>query len=715
MSAALVAKFLAESGARITRIEPAAGDPFYKVYPAYRYWRRGAKIERDAGAARLDELLASADVLLVGGEDYPGLDRRNDAESLQRRHPRLVVLNIEGYPSGTSHAGRPATDLLVQARSGLAYEHYSDRPLLMSFEPTSYGAALHGLAGLLGALYEREQTGRGQVVSTSHYEGALGWTLYLWLEGERPTPGFSFVMPKNPVPLIFKCKDDRYVQVVLGSTGSKFHLYRILGINDPTVTEKDSGMPKPTADERNFFGDVDLLAAHVKLQDSETLLDAIGAVGMPAEKVLAPGECWDDPQTENNRLIERDADGIRYVAHPIEAKVSEADSRPATLAGDAPLRGVRVIDFGAFVAGPYASVLLADLGADVIKVEAIAGDPNRSVFRSYASVNRGKRAIKLDLKAPEGREIAERLCMSADVITSNFRPGVSARLGIDAATLHAKKPELIVIESTAYGKTGPKATRAGFDMCFQALCGHDWRAGGVDNPPLWNRTSMVDYAAGALGAIAVLRHLYLRAHRGEGADLGMCLLNSGVYLLSELIQRSDGEFEGAPLVNHEQTGYHPAEQMYEAADGWVAIAARGEEAARGLVTALGLESEITTDRASWSRDESRAIAAAAKRFTAEQLCARLETAGVWAEVCRRDVEHAVLNDPGLIATGTIYRSEHPQFGRMTQIGPLFRFSAAPNSCTGHSALPGEHTREVLADLGYTEAQIDTLYERNVVA
>ena len=718
MAAGLAAKFLAESGAQITRVELPDGDPFYDVYPAYRVWHKGARIDTEAAQSpqRLNELLAKADVCIVGGEDYPGVDWRRDAQALQAQHPRLVVLDIQGYPTASKHAGRPATDLLVQARSGLSYEHYADRPLLMSFEPSNYGAALHGLCGLLGALIQRERTGRGQVASTSLYEGALAWTMLLWSEGEKPTPAFSFVMPKSPTPLIFKCADGMYVQVLLGSAGSKYQLYKILGIDDPTVKENDSGMPKPTADARNFFGDVDLLQAHVEPRQSKELLAAIWAVGLPAEPVLPPGRVWDDPQTIHNKVIARDPDGTRHVGHPIEAHASKAPrSNSSEMPGKGPLSGLRVVDFGAFVAGPYTSILLADLGADVIKVEAMTGDPNRGIFRSYGSVNRGKRAIKLDMKTPAGREIAQRLCASSDVITSNFRPGVSTRLGIDAKTLHAMNPSLIILESAAYGTSGPRAAGAGFDMCFQALCGHDYRAGGVDNPPLWNRTSMVDYAGGLLGAIATLRHLYRRQRTGEGAELGAGLMNTAIYLLSELIQRPDGTFAGAPLLNREQTGYHPAEQMYRAADGWFAIAARSASAARRLVEVLGLSGIVKQPRAQWGDNESRAIAGAVKTRTVAELTAALEQAGVWAEPCRHDVEHETLNDPQLIAQGTVYRSVHPQFGEVKQVGPLFRFSAAPNSAQGHSALPGEHTRAVLSGLGYSPAEIDSFYERKIVS
>ena len=545
MAAALVAKYLAEAGATVTRVEPPGGDPFYRHYPAYEVWHRGAQIDTEASRseAALAARLADADACIMGGEDHPAVAGwRRGAAELNSRYPKLVVLNIEGYPAHTGHAGRPAVDILVQARSGLSFEHYSERPLLMSFEPANYGAALQGLVALFAALFERERSGLGQVASTSLYEGALMWTLYLWVEAERPTRASNFVMPKDPWPLIFKCAEGLYVHVVLGSAGSKGRLYRILEIDDPTVDINDSGMPQPRADTKNFFGDIDVLAAHVARKKRAELLEAIWGADLPAEPVLPPGGCWDDAQTIHNGIVVRDPDGTRHVGHPVSVRISPAPRKPVASPGAGPLSGVTVIDFGAFVAGPYTSVALGDLGADVIKVEAVAGDPNRSIFRSFTSVNRGKRVIALDLKSSEGREIAQKLCRNADVAINNFKTGVSARLGIDAKSLHGINPHLIVLESAAYGSSGPKAERPGFDMVFQALCGHEYRAGGLGNPPLWNRTSMVDYAGGMLGAAAILQQLYERARSGHGAELGIGLLNSGVFLLSELIARPDGRW-----------------------------------------------------------------------------------------------------------------------------------------------------------------------------
>ena len=466
----------------------------------------------------------------------------------------------------------------------------------MGFEPSNYGAALHGLSGLFAALLQRESSGRGQVVATSLFEGALSWLMLLWCEAEKPTPASNFVMPKDPWPLIFKCADGVWVQVVLGSAGSKGRLYRILKIDDPTVDINDSGMPKPTADGKNFFGDIDVLAKHVANFRARSSSRRSGQRGFPPnrcsrrERVGMIRRSSTTPSSCVSRMACATSVTLSMATRPRAAQEVPRDA-------PAPLSGVKVVDFGTYVAGPYSSALLSDLGADVVKVESMTGDPDRSIFRSFTSVNRGKRAISIDLKLPEGLQIARKLCVAADVVTNNFRPGVSARLGIDPKTLHALKPDLIVLESAAYGSTGPRAEGAGFDMCFQALCGHDWRAGGVGNPPLWNRTTMVDFAAGLIGEVGVLQRLYERARCGGGAEVGAGLLNAGLFLISELIQRSDGQFVGAAPLNQEQTGGHPAEQLYEAADGWLAVAARDTPMARRFLGVLDLGQRVTAPRA----------------------------------------------------------------------------------------------------------------------
>jgi crotonobetainyl-CoA:carnitine CoA-transferase CaiB-like acyl-CoA transferase len=714
MPPALISKFLSELGARVIAVPPA-NDPTPSVYPAYEVWRSRCEIRRDTGEsnAAFDRLLENADVCLIGGEDYPGVEHRIDATALMDRYPRLVVLEITGYPAHSPHAGRPAVDVLVQARSGLAFEHYTARPLRASFEPSLYGAVLQGLSGLFGALIDRERSGRGQVVSTSLYEGMLSWAVGLWTEVERPNGYTQFIPPKDPFPLIFRCADGHYIHFVIGAPGSKLAIYQILGIDDPTVTPEERGLPKADDPPRNFFGPYDLLESHVRNWKCDELVAAISAKGFPAVRVLAPGESWDDEQVAMNGIIETDSSGRRHVGNPIIFQTIPARYEPAP-PGRKPLSGVRIVDLGAYVAGPGSSVLLADLGADVIKVEQPGGDPGRVMFRSFNAANRGKRAIGLDLKSEKGREVVLRLCATADAVTNNFRAGVSERLGLDAVTLHRLKPDLVVLESSAWGPAGPKSKLGGFDPVAQAFTGHEHRGGGIGNVPLWSRTFVCDFGSAVLGAVATLAALYHRAVQGNGATLNAPLIHSGIYLLSELIQLRDGTLTGAPSLNSAQTGFHPTEAMYEAQDGWIAIAARGDSAARRLAEALDLDSVVRNRPAQWDGREEQLIAARVRKKSLSELAQLLEAADVWMEICQPDAELRTLRDATLIQDGTIHVGVDPRHGSIAEIGALMRFSRSERGSGRVTPLPGEHTRELLEEIGFTRSEIDSLYGDGVV-
>jgi crotonobetainyl-CoA:carnitine CoA-transferase CaiB-like acyl-CoA transferase len=691
MAPALAAKYLAEAGAHVVRVEPEGGDPFYDQYPAYEVWRRGCECNSDArrDRSKLNELIAAADVCINGGEDYPGLARRHDSEAIAMANPRLVLLDISGHPHGSEDAHSPSNEILAQARSGICYAQFSDRPLFMSFHPANYGAALQGLCALLAALYERESTGRGQIVRTSLFEGALTWAGLFYGDFERPTPP-CYVNSKDTTPLIFRCADGVDIHIVIGGRGSKYKFYQILGIDDPSVSPDSLDLPHPSRGSRNFYGDIDLLAPYIAKRDSHELLEALWSAGLPAELVLPPGECWDFPQATHNGVIVRDEDGTRHVGNPIIAKSVTATHRRAS-STPVPLQELRVLDFGAFLAGPKAPGVLADLGADVVKVEPPAGDPARGTLRGFMTGNRGKRGIVIDLKTSEGLAVALDLSAKADIVCNNFRAGVSARLGIDPESLHALKSDLIVLESPAYGSSGPLAQRAGFDLVMQSVCGHEMRAGGEGNAPLYNGTAMVDFAGGMLGAVGLLSALLYRARTGKGVALDAPLFNAGIFLLSELIQRPDGTFEGGELVNRRRTGFRPGEAMYEARGGWLAISVPNDRAAAALERILDLTGKLPSDVRSWGDRESDAIAAAILQRSVAELSATLAKAGVWNEKCRTDAENEVLDSQSARV------SWHPTLGRIREVGQLFSFSIerTKNERPIHDL--GEHANEIFSE------------------
>lgn len=700
MAPALAAKMLAELGAEVHRIEPDGGDPFADIYPAYAVWHGAAK---RASADALPMLLAEADVCIMGGEDHPDLPLRHDAAKMAADYPRLVILDISDGPAGTRYAG-PSTELLAQVRSGLVWEQEPDRPIVNAFDPGTYGAALQGLIGLLGALFEREASGQGQVVSTSLFEGTLPWIGTYWARLEKPTPMADFVIPRGVAPLIFRTRDNRFIHMAIGGAGSKYGFYQALEIDDPTVQPGDSGMPKPGGSRKDFFGDYDLLAAHVARRDCNDLLARIWERGLPAEEVQQPGACWSDPQVVHNDIIVRDADGTRHVGLPFATVPLGSGAARRARKGHKPLEGLRVVDCGAFVAGPLAGVSLADLGADVIKIEAKQGDPNRSIFKSFSVANHAKRVIGIDMKHAEGVKIVHQLCADADIVMNNFRPGVAARLGVDPQSLSQINPSLIALEAPAFGNDGPAAAKAGFDMVMQAWTGHEVKAAGQGNPPRWNRTNLVDITGGMIGSVALLAALLHRERTGNSVALESPLCNAGIYTLSELIQQPDGRFTGMPELSASLRGYTPLECLYQAADGWVAIVARGARAVAGLQKALDLPTI-----------EEALIAQRIVAFDLAQLKAVLEPHGIWVEPCRDGKEQQILTDPDLIARGTVRTTQHDAFGQINEIGTAFSLSRSALGNDLPAPMPGAHTRETLMALGYDETAIEALYAMQAVA
>jgi crotonobetainyl-CoA:carnitine CoA-transferase CaiB-like acyl-CoA transferase len=718
MPAALVCQFLQGTGAKISRFEAAAGDPFHAIYPAYQIWHAGKHtIPADADDPAIAAALATADVAIIGGEDHPDLDWSFDPADLARRYPALVILDITGYPRDSALAGRPAVDILAQTRSGLVNEQYSDRPMIYAFPAANYGAALHGLVGLFAALTEREQSGKGQIVSASLFGGAMMWCANGWFTAERPTTAFSFNIPKDPRPTIFRCSDGAFIHLVTGTPGSKSRLYQILGIDDPTVGPNESGVPVPGMPLDKYFGDIDLLTPYVAGWTSDAILKALDEAQIPAARVLEPGQCWDDPQVAHNGTIVRDPDGTRHVGHPIKTQRNDEGrmaSKSAPRSGPGPLAGVRVLDLTGFVAGPYASVLLADLGAEVIKIEPIGGEPVRRQFQMFTYVNRGKRSLEIDLKSPEGTKVVHALAKTADIVLNNFRPGVAARLGVDAPTLHAINPNLVTMDLTGFGSDGPKALRPGFDMIFQAATGHEMRGAPPGEKPFWTRSSMVDFAGGLVGAAAMLAALVEGRRRGGGGTIDASLLGAGIFLLSELIQTADGAYGDIRRANRNQTGISPAQRLYRTTDGWIALAIFGATDAERLGTALNIEGVGEKPVPYWGEVEEETIEQATRQHKTAELSALLDAAKVWNEPVDRKAESTFMSSEAWRKAGSILSHVDDQYGEVRQVGPVISLSRTRIAASGACLPLGHDNRALLSELGYDGTDIARLQDSGVV-
>lgn len=394
---------------------------------------------------------------------------------------------------------------------------------------------------------------------------------------------------------------------------------------------------------------------------------------------------------------------------------------------DPPLTGIRVVDLSRVLAGPYATMTLADLGADVVKVEhPRGGDETRSWGPPYAgseaayflSVNRSKRSVALDLKQPEGRELALELCTRADVVIENFRPGGAARLGLDYETVRAGRPDVVYCTISGFGRREPR-DRPGYDFVLQAESGLMAITGEPDGVPTKVGVALIDVLTGLNAATAILAALRRRDRTGEGELIEVALLDSALAALVNVAQNA--------LVTGEEPGRfgnaHPSivpYQPFRAADGWIAVAAGNDGLYARLCRAverpeLAEDERFATNEAR-VRNRTALIAELDAVFAAratEEWVELLLAAGVPAGKIR-GVGEALQSAEASGAAATI-RVLHPTAGPINLVAPPFSLAGSGLRPAAAPPLLGEHTAEVLAELGVGDERQTELEERGVIA
>lgn len=388
-----------------------------------------------------------------------------------------------------------------------------------------------------------------------------------------------------------------------------------------------------------------------------------------------------------------------------------------------PLAGVRVIDLTHVMAGPVCALMLADMGADVVKVEKTdGGEPARGdtapyniggVAVAFMMVNRNKRGLAVDLKHPRGRAVLDRLLAKADVLLENYRPGTLARLGFDFDQVHARHPHIVYGSITGFGRSGPYRDRAGFDLIAQGMSGIMSVTGeGPDRPPVKCGAPMTDITAGILLAMGVLAGLHARDRTGRGQLVDTSLLEAGIVhtYWHSAIAFATGVSPG-PLG----TG-HPLGAPYQAfptKDGRITLGTASEANWLRFCEALDapeLGHDPRFQGVGRRLADLPALVAAldaifVTRTTAEWL-ERLEAAGVPAgPILSIGAMHA---DPQVRARGMVVAVDHPEAGRVETLGPPVKFSDTPAGVDRAAPLLGQHTREVLEDYGFAPAEIDEL-------
>jgi len=785
MAGGLVTMILADYGAEVIRLEPPGGDPMWD-HPAYLLWQRGKKsvaLDWDSATGReqAQQLLQGADIFIESLRPGEAARLGLHYAEMQAANPALIYHSLAPFGQTGPYNHFKPYDGIVNAKSGRMRDQVGwqrNRPTFRAVNDLSYHTAMFTLQALVAALRVRAATGRGQKLEGSLLSGASApnnnWRLFdgqaipddLYpgeLSKEDVARGIltadrheSDPYTANPSQICLETKDGRWIM----------HSHIQQDLFDAWIDT--IGFSWIRKDER--FKRAPNIANH----DDRIALNLL-IVERFKEKTAVE---WRDIYRQNpdcaGEIMQTTQDALRHEqfranGHVVEiadprvgpmeqlgafAKMSET---PATIARSAPfpgqhtdeivtqaprpapqivpgggdpkrpLEGITILECASWLAAPFAGALLADLGATVIKVEPLTGDPyrrmptNENMIRAF----QGKKNIGLNLKTDEGLAIFYELVKRADIVMHNYRPGVPDRLKIDYETLKGIKPDLVYVYAGSYGSTGPDRFRAAFNPTMGAFSGNSVFQSGEGNTPKGDQSP--DPIAGSGVATGMMLGLAARILTGRGQYIETSMMNSNVYCNSD----DAFSYSGKPprrVPGPAQLGLEATYRLYETAEGWVFIAAQFDAEFAALAKALNRDDLARDERfATW---KARIANTAALEAELEPVF-RTRSADDWeAALLAKDIgcvradkaSHVrfLHSDPQPAAMGFMVMTQSPEFadkapgGRYWRHAPAVSFSATPCEAGKPYEGPGKHTREVLRDLGHDDAEIDRLADEKVI-
>ncbi|ODQ96390.1 hypothetical protein BHQ17_01575 [Mycolicibacterium holsaticum] len=753
---------LADYGADVVWVEPIGGAPRREElavdYAVFNRGKRAIELDVQSASAEREQLLAAADVLIETWAPGEAGEYGLDYQTLHAHYPPLVQCSITGFGPDGPYRDVAARESLVHALIGTMGEQVGHRegPIYEGLPFASIGAGYLGALGVLAALFARARDGLGRHIESSLYDGALVYLAMMWGDTDTGHQNTSHTedsfMPAGSGRLItgsFRCADDEYIGVHTGAVGAFGRLMKMLGLDTQIpsdVSGLDMGIPLTAQEQEILHGSIhDIFADKPRAY----WVDAMAKVDVCGIPVLRPTEVFDEPQTRHNGMVVTIDDpvfgpiqqvapparffGERTIALPPAPQPGQhtaevlaewdqhRDARPwlgsGALDDRAPLQGVKILDLGAMYAGPCASRHMADLGADVIKVEPVRGDPFRGLPSLFRNCQAGKRAIAVDLKDPALGTTRAQLAAWADIVHHNMRPGAAERMGVGYDQIRELNPNVIYGYAAGWGSDGPYARRQSFEPMLSGYVGAEFEVAGQFNGPLYPLGN-ADPGNGLVGAITMVMSLLHRQRTGEGLYFENPQLNATMTHLAHVVRQSDGTVLGAGKLDPLQYGISALDRLYETADGWLCISVEtpAEIGALRSVTGCQLLGGCTTVQSCQAIDYELGMALAdifALQPNSYWLD-RLDKGGVPAAQPKPFNNRAFMRDPENVRTRRVAEIAHPSEGRIREPDQYFRMS----QCTmpPHRLAPrlGEHTAEILNWLGMPADSIQSLSMRDAV-
>ncbi|MDO8913117.1 MAG: CoA transferase [Phenylobacterium sp.] len=717
----MAAMMLGDFEADIIKVEPPQGDRM-RDHPGYLAWNRNKRLltldlatEAGIGAAR--DLIARADVALF--DHHPGkLEALGlDARTITEAHPHLIHAWMPPYGTTGSWSQLPSHHSLLTALSGVAFRQgaYSDQPIHLILPLCHYGQAVMGAAAISAALLERHRSGKGQAVTVSGLHGVSEVTGPVRVLADPPLPRGA-PLGASPSYRLYECGDGQWFFLATLFVAFYHRAIQALGLGDHWETFASDPLLAREA-----------LKAVFKTRPRAEWLELLQANGVPCAPV-GPREPWfageavaaaearvtlDHPELGPVHMpnvpsrLSVTPGSVRHLAKPLNGHAWP--DRPApqpTGANDRPqpLSGIKVLDLGTVIAGAHAGGVLANLGADVIKIEPIEGDPFRSNGGGFMAYSRGKRGLGIDLKQPAAREMFFDLVRGADVILDNYRFGVRERLGIHYAALKAVNPRIVSCSINAYGDKGARAVLPGFDPLLQAEGGMMAAQGGEGEPVL-HTIPVNDVATAAVVAFSIIAALNARETTGKGQEVVTSLMaQSLTFQLGEVTTYEDRPPNDVGA--QDCLGLRALHRYYPCADGWIALVCETREEADSVCGVLRIPLPANALTAPRDGHLARALELALATRMRDGVLADLLAQGVPCAPVLRGYE--AFESEWLWENDFFEVWRHPRLGDMLGVRAYADFARGASGFQRPTPDLGQHSGELLEEMGYSHAHIAEL-------
>ena len=740
---AIAGVVLRDSGAEVIKLEPAGGD--HSRQPSGHYsWNRGKKsIVLKAEDPEYGKLLASADVIIVGGS-------RSHLEGYQPTNDQILAF-APPYADAEPYSALPEDDELASALAGVmaGTAAYRDGPAFPVLQTISIAAGGTLSGAIAAAILVRQRTGCGQEVRVpwttigayiAGYQASFsdkippmpalgapsplglgqGWRVF------RASDGWVGIACANPIffKRLVDCLDTKLLD------DPRFATAPYVGPDDQPALEEilnglfaartqaewverfaEFGVPGSAVNNRDQFVASDLVIENgmvAVVEDPE-----VGQVRQVAMPLVFEGADVPGPAPAPVLGAEKEE-----IIASLENQKAKAEESEASLP-DHPLTGIRVLDFTGFLAGPTAGRLLVELGAEVIKVEPLAGEGFRSGGLACLGINVGKKSVAVDSRTPEGRKVVERLIKSADVLLQAMIPGSPEKLGLDYATVKALNPKIVYCWISGFGAAKSWHGRPSFDLLMQALSGQMFTLGSeADEQPVYSSMPMADLFAGMMAVYGIIVSIAQRDRDGEGRAVSTNQVAASMAAQTSQIVKFDGAPE--PDVTASSLGRSAVNRLYEVQDGWAICVARNAQDWEKITDAFG---DQLVDWTSWDLARQQGVES--------ELTNVLATA--FADIARETLKERFIKMGAPVAPVVVVRSDqidnpyfsdlgtnvsgihHDRFGSVTAIANFFRFSRTPANVPTTAQWVGEQNREVLLSVGYTDAEVDAFTEAGTIA